>query len=77
MVNAMINISDQANQVLNIVKAKENLKDKSEAIEYVALVFGEELLEPKLRPDFIEEMKKRQLEPTVKIKNFKRHFGLK
>ena len=27
MVNAMINISDQANQILNIVKAKHNFKD--------------------------------------------------
>jgi len=76
MVNAMINISDQANQILNIVKARFNLKDKSEAIEYVTLCFGEDILEPKLKPEFIERMKKRQLEPTVKIKNFKNHFGL-
>ena len=77
MVNAMINISDQANQILNIVKARHNLKDKSEAIEYVAIEYGEDLLEPKLRPEFIEKMKKRKLEPTIKIKNFKKHFGLK
>lgn len=76
MVNAMINISNQANQILNIVKAKHNLKDKSEAIEYVTLVYGEDILEPKLRPEFIEKMRKRQLEPTVKIKDFRKHFGL-
>ena len=76
MVNAMIKISDQTNQILNIVKARHNLKDKSEAIEYVTLSYGEDLLEPKLRPEFIEKMKKRQLEPTVKIKDFRAHFGL-
>lgn len=76
MVNAMINISKQANQILKIVKARENLKDKSQAIEYVTLAFGEDLLEPNLRPAFIEKMKKRQLEPTVKVKDFKEHFGL-
>lgn len=27
------------------------------------------------RPEFIEKMKKRQLEPTVKIKNFRKFFG--
>ena len=77
MVNAMIQISDQANQILNIVKARHNLKDKSEAIEYVAMEYGEGILEPELRPEFIEKMKKRQIEPTVKIKDFKKHFGLK
>jgi len=77
MVNAMIQISDQANQILNIVKARYNLKDKSQAIEYVALEYGEDLLEPGLRPEFIEKMKERQLEPTIKIMDFKKHFGLK
>jgi isocitrate dehydrogenase len=76
MVNAMIKISDQANQILNIVKARHNLKDKSEAIEYVAMEYGEDMLEPELRPEFIEKMKQRQTESTVAIKDFKKHFGL-
>ena len=77
MVNAMIQISDQANQILNIVKARHNLKDKSQAIEYVALEYGEDLLEPELRPEFIEKIKERQVEPTIKISDFKKHFRLK
>ena len=77
IVNAMINISESANQILNIVKARYNLKDKSEAIEHVALSYGEDFLEPNLRPEFIEKMKARQLEPTVKIKDFRKHFGMK
>ena len=77
MVNAMIKISDQANQILNIVKARNNLKDKSEAIEYVAMSFGEDLLEPELRPEFVEKMKKIEKEPSIKIKNFLEHFGVK
>ncbi|NQU79143.1 DUF2683 family protein [Candidatus Woesearchaeota archaeon] len=76
MVNAMIKISDEANQVLNIVKAKHNLNDKSEAIEYVTLSYGEDILEPNLRPEFVEKMKKRQKEPTMKINDFRKHFGL-
>ena len=77
MVNAMINISEQANQILNIVKARHNFKDKSEAIEFVAMEYGGDILEPELRPEFIEKMKKRQLEPTIKVKDFRKHFGLK
>ena len=76
IVQAMIDISKQTNQILNIVKARHNLKDKSDAIERVVLDYGENMLEPELRPEFIEKMRKRQSEPTVKIKDFRKHFGL-
>ena len=33
MVQAIINISEKTNRVLNIVKAKYGLKDKSQAID--------------------------------------------
>jgi len=76
MVQAMIKISKEANQILNIVKAKHNLTDKSKAIEKVVLEYGTEMLEPELKPEFVKKMKERQLEPTVKVDNFKKHFGL-
>ncbi len=58
MVHAMINISKQANQILNIVKARHNLRDKSKAIEFVALEYGREILGLNLRPKFIEQIQK-------------------
>ena len=58
MVQAMIDISKNTNQVLNIVKARFNLKDKSEAIEKVVLAYGKDLLEPELRPEYREELLK-------------------
>jgi hypothetical protein len=67
MVQAMIRISENTNQVLNIVKAKFNLKDKSEAIEKVVSDYGEELLEPKLRPEY-----KTKLAKTIKGKHLSR-----
>ena len=76
IVQAMIDISNKANQILNIVKAKHNLRDKSKAIEKVILEYGTEMLEPELKPEFIERMKKRQQEPSIKIDNFKKHFGI-
>ena len=76
MVQAMIDISNEANQILNIVKAKHNLRDKSKAIEKVILEYGTEMLEPELKPEFVDKMKKRQLEPTVKVADFKKHFDL-
>ena len=76
MVQAMIDISKEANQILNIVKARHNLTDKSKAIEKVVLEYEIEILEPELKPEFIEKMKERQKEPTVRVNNFKKHFGL-
>ena len=72
----MVQISDDANQILNIVKARHNLRDKSEAIDKVVLEYGHDFLEPELRPEFIEKMKSRQKESTVKVKDFRKHFGI-
>ena len=80
MVQAMIRISENTNQILNIVKARFNLKDKSEAIEKVVLDYGEGILEPELRPEFIEKAKKIMKQKPVKVgslDNFRRRYGLK
>ena len=57
MVQAIINIEDKTNRVLNIVKAKFDLKDKSEAINVMAEQYEQELLEPQLRPQYVEKLK--------------------
>ena len=53
MVQALINLDESANRVLNMVKAKYDLKDKSEAIEVVIAKYIELTGEPKLKPQFI------------------------
>lgn len=75
----MVKISDNANQILNIVKARYNLKDKSEAIERVVLNYGENLLELELRPEFIQRMEQISKEKTIKVgtlENFRKRYGL-
>ena len=69
MVQAIININKNVNQILNIVKARHNLKDKSEAIELVTMEYGGDLLEPELRPEFIEKIKKIEKEGYGKTFN--------
>ena len=76
MVQAIINIDEKTNRILNILKAKYGLKDKSQAIDIMAQQYEKELLEPELRPEYIKKMKKRQKEKTVEIKDFRKHFGL-
>ena len=41
MVKAIVDISEDANRILNIVKAKEALKDKSDAINLVITIYGQ------------------------------------
>ena len=75
MVKAIVNINENANQILNIIKAKENLKDKSEALNLVINIYGKELLEPRLRPKFIKDLLNAQKEKTIKIKDFSEHYN--
>jgi hypothetical protein len=65
MKQARVKMSDRTNQVLNIVKAKYNLKDKSAAIELVVGRFENEMLEPELRPEYVEKMKRIHQEKPV------------
>lgn len=77
MVQALVNINERANRVINIIKAKYGLKDKSEAINVLITEYEKQLLEPELRPEFIEKMKARQKEKTIKVSNFKQRYRLK
>jgi hypothetical protein len=58
MVQAFIEIPDEANHILNIVKARYNLKTKSEAIAKIVIECGESILEPELRPEYLEKLKR-------------------
>lgn len=72
MVQAIINIEDHTNRVLNIVKAKFGLKDKSEAINIMAQQYELNLLEPELRPEYIEKVNKIKNEKGVRFKSIEK-----
>ena len=67
MVQAIINISEKANRILNIIKAKYDLKDKSQAINMMARRYEEDLLEPELRPEYIIKAQRIQKQKPIKI----------
>ncbi len=74
MVKAIVDINEDANRILNIVKAKEDLKDKSDALNLILILYGKEMLEPELRPEFIKELLEAQKEKTVKVSDFSKHY---
>ena len=80
MVQAIINIEEHTNRVLNIVKAKFGLKDKSEAINLVVNEYEQTSLEPGLRPEYIEKAKKIMKGKKIHIgslENFRKRYGIK
>jgi len=69
MVQAIIDIEDETNRVLNIVKAKFGLKDKSEAINVMAEQYEQELLEPQLRPEYAAKLQRIKKEKGIRFKS--------
>lgn len=67
MVQAIININETTNRALNIIKAKYGLKDKSEAIDMMAEQYVQSVLEPELRPEYIEQALKIDKQQSIKI----------
>lgn len=70
MVKAMVEINENTNRVLNIVKAKYGLQDKAEAIELVVSKYIETEDEPELKPEFIEKMKEIEKQKSIVVKDF-------
>ena len=58
MVQNIIEIGEREDRVLNIVKAKFGLKNKSEAVAFIAQTYEESFLEPELRPEYLEKLRK-------------------
>jgi len=69
MVQAIINIEDKTNRVLNIVKAKFGLKDKSESIDMMAEQYEKEILEPQLRPEYVDKLQRIKKEKGIRFKS--------
>jgi hypothetical protein len=78
MVKNVIDLGERESRVINIVKAKYGLKDKSQALSVIIKRYEECELEPQLRPEFIKE-----IEDTIKkgkftkVKDFAQEYGLK
>lgn len=69
MVQAIINLGEEQDKILTILRGKFGLKNKSEAVNFVIEKYGEELLEPELRPEYIEKIK--NIEKKGKFKGYK------
>ena len=58
MTQLLITLNEYEKRILDIVKGKFGVKNKSDAVNIVIDKFGEEMLEPELRPEFLERLEK-------------------
>ena len=58
MVQTLIDLDENEDRVLNIVKAKHGLKNKSEAVALITKIYEESFLEHELRPEYLEKLEK-------------------
>ena len=77
MVNALIEIDENTNRVLNVVKAKFGLKDKGEAVELVVRKFIDFEDEPDLRPEFVKKIREIEKQKTIKVDNFSKRYNIR
>jgi len=76
MTQALIKLNENINRVLNMVKAKYDLKDKSDAIEFIVKKYIEYENEPELKPEFIEKINKIKKEKSIRVDDFAKRYGL-
>lgn len=69
MPQAIINLEEHEDRVLTIVKGKYGLKNKSEAVNFVIGKYEEELLEPHLRPEYVEKLTKIKKQKGIRFKS--------
>jgi len=58
MPKTVVELSEHANRVVNVVKAKEGLRGKSAAIERIVEEYEERVLDPQLRPEFVADVQR-------------------
>jgi len=69
MVQSIIQIDEKEDRILNIVKAKYGLKNKSDAVALIAKIYEESFLEPELRPEYIQKLEKIRKGKFIKYKS--------
>ncbi len=76
MVSMSINVNEYTSKVLGVIKEKFGLKDKAQALDKFAEMYGEEFVDREVKDEVIEEMIKSSREWEKRYK-FKRKMTLK
>ncbi|MFA6328386.1 MAG: antitoxin [Candidatus Micrarchaeia archaeon] len=58
MTSAIVNLTEENNRFLNIIKAHFGIRNKSDAINFVVENFPKEEIELEVRPEYIRKLQK-------------------
>ena len=58
MVQNILELGEREDRILNIIKAKYGLKNKSEVVALLAKIYEESFLEPELKPEYLKKLDK-------------------
>ena len=56
MISARVRLTDYSNKVLNVIKAKYDLRDKSEAINKLIEIVGDEIVEKEASDEYLKKI---------------------
>jgi len=70
MVQMIVKLNEHQDRIVNVIKGKYGLKNKSDAIS-VMIDQYEENLEPEIRPEYIQKLEKIQKEKHIPFKSIK------
>lgn len=58
MVQNIIDIGSHEDKILNIVKAQNGLKNKSQAVSFIVKKYEDSFMEPEIKPEYLEKLDK-------------------
>ena len=75
MPKAVVELSEHANRVVNVVKARDGLRCKSEALESIIEAYEDAILDPALRPDLANDLQRIRKGKFRKIRSLDEVLG--
>lgn len=69
MAQNIFNLNEEADKILGIVKAQHGLKNKNQAIELILKIYGENFLEPEIRPEYLKKLQRIDKEKGIPFRN--------
>ena len=80
MVKAIVEIDEEANKVINLLKAQYGLRDKSQAINKMAKQYKEIVLDSEFSAEYIRKLMEIQKEPIIRVGStaeLRKRYGMK
>ncbi|MCR4327152.1 MAG: DUF2683 family protein [Nanoarchaeota archaeon] len=68
MVKTTVDIPEEENRILNVVKGKYGFRNKEEALIFILRGFMDKL-EPEIRPEYIEKLEQIRRDEGIPFKN--------